>query len=163
MTPEQSEAVAQAVRFACSRLPALSREDREDVMQEATIACAAALTRHRGRAQLATFLDRVARHAVIDWLRRERRRLECLPLSAAAGVTATRGEEPFARACGAQMLARVAATVAEMPPRERLALSAVAAGLSGREAARALGCSLEAARSLRHRSRTNLAARLEGA
>lgn len=130
--------------------------EAEDIAQETFLRLWRDLSRWESRAKLATWLHRVAHNLCIDRIRSRR----TAPL-----VTAPEPLDPGGEA-GEQMEAiqqsrAVAAALAELPERQRAAVTLVYhQGLSNRQAAEVLGVDVDALESLLVRGRQNLRKRL---
>jgi len=144
--------------YRAARAWTRSREEAEDLVQET---CARILSRPRiirGEGELA-YLLRSLRNTLISQRRGEGRRPATAPLIEESGV----GSQPRDDPAEAAEIHEVHAAIAELPGEFRDALVAVdVAGLSYREAARALGVPQGTLTSRLFRARDRLARRLAG-
>lgn len=111
-------------------------------------------------ARFTTWFHRIVVNQALDQLRRLRKRGE---IERAGAIETDPGEVagPDELAGRSARAARVAAAVAELPPRQQAALRLMFEdGLSGSEAAQAMGMRLKALQALVTRARTTLRARL---
>lgn len=162
---------AGVVRF-CQRIvgdPALA----EELAQETFLRLYRASERYEPRAKFRTFLLTIAQRLCLNELRRPRHRAGAslsldAPLRAAGEGDGPAFEladddaiDPERRAVGRQRLAKVAAVLEEMPPRQRVAtILNRFEGLAYEEVAESLGCSTRAVKSLLNRSRNLIADRM---
>ncbi len=127
------------------------REEAEEVAQDTFLRLWETAERFEPRARLRTWLYTVARHAAIDRLRKRREtftdRIEEAPGSGGPGALLASKQDAEA----------VRAALAELAPRQRAAITLVHyQGLSGTEAAQAMGIGVEAVESLLSRARRKL-------
>jgi RNA polymerase sigma-70 factor (ECF subfamily) len=145
-----------ALRALCYRLLG-SREQMDDVLQEAYVRAFRGLPRYRRRAALGTWLYRIVYNACIDELRRSRRHA-ALPLDELAEPPDPQ-PEPIETVAWRQDLARA---LAGLPPEDRAAVLLVDAhGLDYRAAAEVLGVPAGTVASRLHRARARLRHALE--
>ena len=114
----------------------------EDVVQETFLHAWRAIDRYDDRAQLSTWLHKIAINSAIDHSRRRKRR-EAVPLGedVPGGVeVASEEPDPHRRALSGELAARARATIEKLPAAERTAvLLRHFEGRSIAEIARALG------------------------
>ncbi|HOS92126.1 MAG TPA: RNA polymerase sigma factor [Armatimonadota bacterium] len=134
-----------------------SREDGEDVAQEAFVSAYRALGRYDSSRDFDTWLRAITvRHAVSALRARRRRRPNGAAEVAESGLGG--GDEPAAAIEGAELRQRVRRAIGSLPIRQRVAITLF--GLDGAdlaETARAMGCSVGAVKTHLHRARERLA------
>lgn len=137
--------------------------EAEEVAQEAMLrAWREAARFDPDRAQVGTWLYRIAANLAIDRTRRPEARLGATPLEEAPDP-ADPAPDPEEALATRQRDARLAAALAELPARQRAALAlSYDQGLSGAAAAAALDVSPRALEGLLRRARQFLSARLRG-
>ena len=141
-------------RFAYRMLGDAS--EAEDIAQEAFLRLWRELPRWEPRARLTTWLHKVAHNLCVDRLRARR------PMSGqdAPELVDPRGE-PLSQLEAHQRSHAVARALAELPERQRAAVTLVYhQGLSNKQAAEVLGIEIDALESLLARGRQNLRKRL---
>jgi RNA polymerase sigma-70 factor, ECF subfamily len=135
-----------------------SREEAEDLVQETYARVLARPRLIRGEGELA-YLMRALRNTLVSQRRAEGRRPATTPLIDELGAGGRSRDDP----AEAAEIRQVHAAISELPEEFREALVAVdVAGLSYREAARALGVPEGTLTSRLFRARDRLARRLEG-
>jgi RNA polymerase sigma-70 factor (ECF subfamily) len=144
--------------YRAARAWTRSREEAEDLVQETYARVLARPRVIRGEGELA-YLIQALRNTLVSQRRAEGRRPPTTPLIDELGVGARWGDDP----AEAAEIRQVHAAISELPEEFREALVAVdVAGLSYREAARALGVPEGTLTSRLFRARDRLARRLEG-
>jgi RNA polymerase sigma-70 factor (ECF subfamily) len=143
--------------YRAARAWTRSREEAEDLVQETYAQVLARPRLIRGEGELA-YLTRALRNTLVSQRRAEGRRPAAVPLIDELGAGARSSDDP----AEAVEIREVHAAIAELPEEFRDALVAVdVAGLSYREAARALGVAEGTLTSRLFRARDRLARRLE--
>jgi len=130
--------------------------DADDVMQEVSLRLWRALSRESEIAHPASYLQRVAATAVVDAVRRQRRRRESPALDAGAEdgeayEPAAPGASPEAAAERSRLLAATAAALGRLPENRRLAVRLYLQGFSSAEIAEVAGWTEPKARNLLYR------------
>lgn len=148
---------ADLVRYA-ERILRADVASAEDVVQEALWRAHRARRRIDGDLAVRAWLFRIVHNACLDELRRRRRRwrFEAELTSDLAGGGEAVPDAVLDRAVTLAALTAMAA----LPPRDRMAIEAVAAGTSHAELARRAGMTEGASKALLHRARRKLRARL---
>ena len=126
--------------------------DRDDLMQEISIALLGALPRYRGESSLRTYVLRVAHNCGVR--RIARRRADGSPLE--EGEHASPAPGPESQAQARQEVERLAAAVRELPIGARQVLVLTLEGLSQREIGEVLGIDESAVGVRLHRARAAL-------
>jgi RNA polymerase sigma factor (sigma-70 family) len=126
--------------------------DRDDLMQEISLALLSALPRYRGESSLRTYVLRVAHNCGVR--RIARRRTGGAPLDESDHASPTPGPEREAQA--RQEVERLAAAVRELPLGARQVLVLTLEGLSQREIADVLGVEENVVSVRLHRARSAL-------
>jgi RNA polymerase sigma-70 factor, ECF subfamily len=144
--------------YRAARTWTRSREEAEDLVQETYARVLARPRLLRGEGELA-YLLRALRNTLISQRRAEARRPATTPLAEGPAVGTSSGDDP----AEAAEIRQVHAAIAALPEEFREALVAVdVAGLSYREAARALGVPEGTLTSRLFRARDRVARSLEG-
>jgi RNA polymerase sigma-70 factor (ECF subfamily) len=135
----------------------------EELVQEAFLRVYRARDSYHAESRFSTWLYRIATNLALNELRRPRRRRPHASTDDEAAPLALvdRKPDPEAAAHARLVLNELEAALFELPDRQRMALwLATVAGQSYAEVARALGTSEKSVKSLVHRARSTLAARL---
>lgn len=147
--------LAPVTRYAARMLG--DAAEAEEVAQEAFLRLWQQAPRWQPRARVSTWLYRVAHNLCVDRLRRRR------DAGAAALDRMSTGVRPSQLLADKELALEVELALAELPERQRAALSLVHyEGLGGAEAAEVLEISVEALESLLSRGRRTLRERLAG-
>lgn len=134
-------------------------EDAEDVVQETFVRVYQHLANFRGQATFRTWSMHIALNLAQDRLRARARTPS--PRDLAAGVAPTESDAPDQAARGRDDAARLEQAMAELPPRQRLALlMKVVDGLAHVDIAKVLGTTESAARVYLSMARATLRRRL---
>jgi RNA polymerase sigma-70 factor (ECF subfamily) len=130
--------------------------DLDDVMQEISLRLWRALGRESEIAHPASYLQRVAATAVVDAVRRQRRRREAAPIDAPGEDGVVRepvspGPSPEGAAARSRLLAAAAGALGRLPDNRRLAVRLYLQGFSSVEVAEIAGWTEPKARNLLYR------------
>lgn len=130
------------------------REEAEDLAQEAFVRLYRARRRYRPTARFSTFLYRLVTNLCLNETRRRQRR-PTVVLEAADEVAAD--DSPAKTATRRELAAQVQTALRRLPDNQRLAMVLFRfEGLSQREVAEAMECSVGAVEALLHRAGRNL-------
>jgi len=156
---------APGIRRYLARL--VGEAEADDLAQEVFVRACRGLSRFRAESRVSTWLYRIATHVAIDRLRAPSFQRQVASEGAKdpdvlAPANAGGQDDPESRAARGEMRRCILDVVAELPQGQRavLLLSEVG-GLTDREAAIALGVSLEAAKIRLHRARQRLRSLLQ--
>ncbi len=148
------------------------RDDAEDLAQDVFIALYRAAPRYEPRAKFTTYLYRIIANRCFNYSRREKLArflsLEELPFLRRGGKLLPREPadtrpDPEAESGGKELAAEMAAALALLPERQRLAVvMRYYSDLSYEEISQSLGIRLPAVKSLLHRGVVSLRAKLKG-
>jgi len=139
-----------------------SREDGEDVAQEAFVSAYRALGRYDSSRDFATWLRAIAVRQAVSVLRARGRRGRADPRRLADGSDDS-CDGPAPETESAELCHRVRRAVGSLPIRQRVAITLFALdGADLSDTARAMGCSVGAVNTHLHRAREKLAELLSG-
>jgi len=134
-----------------------SRDDAEDVTQEAFLRVLERLPNVRDDRALAAYITRVAANLCVTWLRTKQHRREHSADPADLATIPDHGR------AASELHERLRQAVADLPPKYRLAVTAFyLEGRSYQEAARALGLTVRALKTRLYRARNLLRQALAG-